>query len=85
MAKRTYTFTPAIARERRESKTLRQQGLLEMEAMDLQASDIACTLADAWVTYTKNLHDFQARNNLGLALEKLEIITRLSAMRKVRP
>jgi hypothetical protein len=53
-------------------------------AIDLQASDIACTLADAWLTYVK-LGDAASKEAFCLALEMLERVTRSSAMRKVRP
>jgi hypothetical protein len=62
----------------------------EQEAIDLMASEIACAVADAWA----ELHDFDRHlvrstfasgASSAAALDRLELITRPSAMRKVRP
>jgi len=69
----------------------------DMEAIDLGASEIACAVADAWaaelVRVKRTLpHDSDAEEVLRdrdpvmfKALQRLEAITRPSAVRKVRP
>lgn len=57
----------------------------ETEVMDLQASEIACAVADAWFTYKYRPVGFQESRAFADAMERLELITRPSAMRKVRP
>ena len=54
----------------------------EQEVMDLQASELVCELADNWSKGRKFLSGW---HTLETALNRLEIITRPSAMRKVRP
>jgi hypothetical protein len=59
----------------------------------LQASEIACAVADAWVstinksvlTYTTKALRVSVPEDLFSALSRLELVTRPSAMRKVRP
>ena len=54
----------------------------EQEVMDLQASELACAVADAWA---KSSEYTDVTSTLKSALARLELITRPSAMRKVRP
>lgn len=54
------------------------------EAVDLRASEIACAVADAWITAQGVEHGEERRQLLFAALDRLEAITRPSAMRKVR-
>jgi len=62
----------------------------EVEVMDLQASELACDVADAWadkrakrplwaVGFSKDAPSLVA------TLDRLELVTRPSAMRRVRP
>lgn len=55
----------------------------EVEVMDLQASEIACAVADKWAK--ARIFDLCIPEELRSALERLELVTRPSAMRKVRP
>jgi hypothetical protein len=59
----------------------------EQEVMDLQSSELACELADAWVgdNWGRDTSRPELLPILRNALNKLELITRPSAMRKVRP
>lgn len=58
----------------------------ETEVIDLQASAIACAVADEWAALIAKMtvKPFMPRT-LRDALDRLEAITRPSAMRKVRP
>jgi hypothetical protein len=57
----------------------------EQEVMDLQASELACLVADEWHRDRPNAPAIALRSPLAKALDRLELITRPSAMRKVRP
>jgi len=63
----------------------------EQEVMDLQASELACDIADTWARARPTLlcGDYPDLDSYAPGLEKalnrLELITRPSAMRKVRP
>jgi hypothetical protein len=63
----------------------------EQEVMDLQASELACAVADAWARARPTLlcGDYPDLDSYAPGLEKalnrLELITRPSAMRKIRP
>jgi hypothetical protein len=69
----------------------------EVEVMDLQASELACDVADAWAAELARVkktlpHDNDAEDVLRdrdpimfERLKRLELVTRPSAMRKVRP
>jgi len=54
----------------------------EQEVMDLQSSELACDIADGWA---KNPRRGELHPGLEDNLDRLELITRPSAMRKVRP
>ena len=56
----------------------------EVEVMDLQASELACDLADAFVRW-RSSSDLEVAAVMNKALVRLELVTRPSAMRKVRP
>jgi hypothetical protein len=57
----------------------------EQEVMDLQSSELACDVADAWHLDRPNAPAIALRSPLAKALDRLELITRPSAMRKTRP
>lgn len=59
----------------------------EVEVMDLQGSELACDVADLWVKarHSSDLSVSYEGRLLGQALVRLELVTRPSAMRKVRP
>lgn len=72
-----------------ETRELMQKALVddEVEVMDLQASELACDIADLWVK-AKHVSDLTVSydgRRLHQALMRLELVTRTSAMRKVRP
>lgn len=58
----------------------------EVEVADLQASELACDVADAWAGAERTF-DLQlvpgVSRRLAKALDRLELVTRPSAMRKV--
>jgi len=53
--------------------------------MEKDTYELACEVSDAWLAYTKNLDDFEKRDAFGRTLERLELRTRPSPLRKVRP
>jgi hypothetical protein len=57
----------------------------DMEAIDLGASEIACAVADAWEKWRQVGGWEHVPGDLHMELERLEAITRPSAVRKVRP
>jgi hypothetical protein len=57
----------------------------EQEVVDLQASELACDVADAWTTYKYHSVGFQESQRFTEAMERLELVTRASGMRKVVP
>lgn len=60
----------------------------ESEVQDLCASEISCAVADAWAAdrmAARAADVFDAHPGLARALDHLEIVTRDSALRKVRP
>jgi hypothetical protein len=60
----------------------------EQEVMDLQSSELACDIADAWVKHPTSWdlgHKIGISKEFARTLDRLELITRPSAMRKVRP
>jgi len=59
----------------------------EVEVMDLQASELVCDVADLWVKarHMSDLSVSDSGRRLAQALMRLELVTRPSAMRKVRP
>jgi len=72
-----------------ETRELMRKAMVtdEVEVMDLQASDLACYIADLWVK-ARHASDLTVSYNgrlLAQQLMRLELVTRPSAMRKVRP
>lgn len=72
-----------------ETRELMKKALVddEVEVMDLQASELACDVADLWLK-AKPLDVLMLGEKgrlLHQALMRLELVTRPSAMRKVRP
>lgn len=69
-----------------ETRELMAKALVddEVEVIDLQASELACDVADAFVKWRRS-SDLGIAQAMGQALMRLELVTRPSAMRKVRP
>jgi hypothetical protein len=89
MTKRTNKNAHAMVAS--SDERLRRERLLnegDSEALDLGASEIACAVADAWAA--QRPREF-GHSHPGLtsalieALDRLEAVTRASALRKVRP
>jgi len=60
----------------------------EQEVVELQSSELACAVADAWATdrmAARAADVFDEHPGLARALDRLELVTRASGMRKVRP
>ena len=57
----------------------------EREVVDLQASELACAVADGWTTYKYSSVGFSESQRFIEAMERLELVTRASGMRKVLP
>ena len=60
----------------------------EQEVVELQSSELACAVADAWATdrmASRCASVFDNHPNLARALDRIERVTRPSEMRKVRP
>jgi hypothetical protein len=66
-------------------------GQYQDQELALQASPIACAVADAWLTWTRRTDGWSANGwspeteAFGLALETIELATRESPLRKVKP
>lgn len=64
-----------------------------VEVTDLQASELACDVADAWVNARlavgahsePSTRNVRVLDSLRTALDRLEAVTRPSAMRKMQP
>lgn len=87
LRKRTLDNHPLATETRRAMRKARVKDAVEV--IDLQASELACDVADAWVgardVISTEYDDRGAVKKLDLALDRLELVTRPSAMRKVRP
>lgn len=57
----------------------------EQDARDLQGIELACEVADAWVRIEGHEGATNVSCELRDALDRLEAVTRPSALRKVRP
>ena len=77
---------PSYLCEKQGHSPSKEPSVLFVRIKKLEETErLACAVADAWTTYKYSSVGFSESQRFTEAMERLELVTRASGMRKVRP